>query len=85
MMEAKVRGAGQQKRASAVAAAKAAPAPSAPAAPRRQIPIKGVTQPQQAEDQASESLAGWKEGSLVPEGWEQMNIGQRMYELYAGG
>lgn len=82
-LEAKVRGAGVEKRASAVAAAKNMPvAPKA--APKRQIPIKGVTQPQQQQEESSEALAAWKDNSLVPEGWEQMNIGQRMYELYAG-
>lgn len=39
---------------------------------QRQIPIRGVTQPQQKQE--SSQYADWKEGKLFPEGWEQMPV-----------
>lgn len=47
----------------------------------RKIPIRNVT-PRQQED--SSNRAEWRKGQLFPEGWEEMSLGQKAYELYAG-
>uniref|UniRef100_A0A7R9VTP4 Uncharacterized protein n=1 Tax=Chlamydomonas euryale TaxID=1486919 RepID=A0A7R9VTP4_9CHLO len=50
-------------------------------APRRQIPIRGMEQ--KTEGMPSQ-YAEWKEGKLFPEGWESMDTGTKMTELYMG-
>lgn len=50
--------------------------------PARQIPIRGVTQPQP--QQESSKYAEWKAGKLFPEGWEQMPLDRKATELYLG-
>jgi hypothetical protein len=49
---------------------------------QRQIPIRGVTPPQQ--QQASSTYAEWKEGALFPVGWERMPLPQKVTEIYLG-
>lgn len=49
-------------------------------AARRQIPIRNVTPRQEA----SSNRAEWKKGQLFPEGWEQMDLGEKVTELYLG-
>eukprot|EP01023_Acetabularia_acetabulum_P009829 TRINITY_DN1445_c0_g1_i3.p2 TRINITY_DN1445_c0_g1~~TRINITY_DN1445_c0_g1_i3.p2 ORF type:complete len:192 (-),score=34.59 TRINITY_DN1445_c0_g1_i3:103-630(-) len=39
---------------------------------------------QQTDDLPKQERAEWKEGKLFPEGWEEMNIGQKVYEFYVG-
>eukprot|EP01024_Parvocaulis_polyphysoides_P058607 TRINITY_DN630_c0_g1_i1.p3 TRINITY_DN630_c0_g1~~TRINITY_DN630_c0_g1_i1.p3 ORF type:complete len:177 (-),score=29.79 TRINITY_DN630_c0_g1_i1:462-992(-) len=36
------------------------------------------------DDLPKQERAEWKEGKLFPEGWEDMNLGQKAYELYIG-
>lgn len=52
-------------------------------AARRQIPIKNVT-PRQQESAIGANRAEWKPGQLFPEGWEQMDLGEKVTELYLG-
>eukprot|EP00197_Chlamydomonas_leiostraca_P011445 CAMPEP_0202869544 /NCGR_PEP_ID=MMETSP1391-20130828/12514_1 /ASSEMBLY_ACC=CAM_ASM_000867 /TAXON_ID=1034604 /ORGANISM="Chlamydomonas leiostraca, Strain SAG 11-49" /LENGTH=169 /DNA_ID=CAMNT_0049549877 /DNA_START=42 /DNA_END=551 /DNA_ORIENTATION=+ len=52
-------------------------------APRRQIPIRGVNQPQQ-QQQSGGNYAQWKENQLFPEGWDNMNAGQKVTEILYG-
>jgi hypothetical protein len=63
-----------QKEADAEARLEALEASIKGKAPRsqRQIPIRGVTQPQKQE--ASSQYAPWKSGQLFPEGWEQVGV-----------
>lgn len=49
---------------------------------KRQIPIRNMTP--RPEDNPSDSRAEWRKGQLFPEGWEQMSVGQKAYELYLG-
>lgn len=48
----------------------------------RQIPIRNMTPKQQAS--SSSNRAAWKEGQLLPEGWEQMDVFEKVTELYLG-
>lgn len=56
---------------------------SAASAPRRQIPIRGVTPPQQQQE-TSTARARWPKGQLFPDGWEQMDALERATELWMG-
>jgi hypothetical protein len=48
---------------------------------QRQIPIRGVTQPQPKQE--SSQYAEWKEGKLFPEGWEQMPVSEFIHSLHS--
>jgi hypothetical protein len=41
----------------------------------RKIPIRGQTQTKQEDNS---NMAPWKEGQLFPEGFEQMNLAQKV-------
>ncbi|KAG2496029.1 hypothetical protein HYH03_005951 [Edaphochlamys debaryana] len=50
----------------------------------RPIPIRGMTQTSNKIDSQYENMSEWKEGQLFPEGWDQMDLGKRLTELYLG-
>ncbi|GAX77815.1 hypothetical protein CEUSTIGMA_g5258.t1 [Chlamydomonas eustigma] len=50
----------------------------------RQIPIRGVNQPASKDTESSGQYAEWKEWQLLPEGFEQMPLAQKITELYLG-
>lgn len=56
---------------------------TSPPAPRKQIPIRGVTQAKPESDAAS-NMSEWKEGQLFPEGWDRMPLPEKLTELYMG-
>jgi len=37
-----------------------------------------------AEQPSGAGRAAWKEGELLPEGWEDMDVGQKVSEIYMG-
>ncbi|KAG2445046.1 hypothetical protein HYH02_008914 [Chlamydomonas schloesseri] len=70
------------------------PAPAAPRPPSagmsgtksgaKPIPIRGMTQQQNKIDSQYENMAPWAEGQLFPEGWDRMDLGTKLTELYLG-
>ncbi|KAI8469115.1 MAG: hypothetical protein J3K34DRAFT_288832 [Monoraphidium minutum] len=59
------------------------PSDAAPQRPRRQIPIRGVVQPNQ-QQQLGPGEVRWDEGKLFPEGWEEMDPGTKAYQFAWG-
>lgn len=55
---------------------------AAPRGARRPIPIRNM--PSSRAEEPSSSGAEWREGKLLPEGWESMDLLQRATELYMG-
>jgi hypothetical protein len=51
-------------------------------AARRQIPIRNMTPRPEADPNSNR--AEWKKGQLFPEGWEQMDLAEKITELYLG-
>ncbi|KAG2430878.1 hypothetical protein HXX76_009852 [Chlamydomonas incerta] len=50
----------------------------------RPIQIRGMTQTQNKVDSQYENMSPWEEGQLFPEGWERMDLGTKLTELYLG-
>ncbi|PNW83392.1 hypothetical protein CHLRE_05g245102v5 [Chlamydomonas reinhardtii] len=65
-------------------AASRPPSAGMPGAKPKPIPIRGMTQQQNKIDSQYENMAAWSEGQLFPEGWERMDLGTKLTELYLG-